>query len=155
LGYSKLQHKQDYRPEDYSNRHQNKDKITEEKAKQWEGWGTALKPAHEPICMARKPLSEKTVAENVLKYGAGGINIDESRVGTDEELGRTNNPSDARPIHQLNSLSKEKITIDNSNGLGRFPANLILSFAENEYLIKENITNEQKEKSLKWIYENA
>jgi hypothetical protein len=47
---------------------------------EWEGWGTALKPAHEPICMARKPLAEKTVAENVLKYGTGGINIDESRV---------------------------------------------------------------------------
>ena len=53
---------------------------------EWEGWGTALKPAHEPICMARKPLGEKTVAENVLKYGTGGINIDESRVeGTTEE----------------------------------------------------------------------
>ena len=35
---------------------------------EWEGWGTALKPAHEPICMARKPLSEKTVAENCLKW---------------------------------------------------------------------------------------
>jgi hypothetical protein len=51
-----------------------------ETAKQYEGWGTALKPAHEPICMARKPLSEKSVAENVLKWGTGGINIDESRV---------------------------------------------------------------------------
>jgi hypothetical protein len=47
---------------------------------EWEGWGTALKPAHEPICMARKPLAEKTVAENCLKWGTGGINIDESRV---------------------------------------------------------------------------
>ena len=50
---------------------------------EWEGWGTALKPAHEPICMARKPLAEKTVAENVLKYGCGGINIDASRVLND------------------------------------------------------------------------
>ncbi len=49
-------------------------------AQQWEGWGTALKPAHEPICLARKPLSEKTVAENVLKWGTGGINIDASRI---------------------------------------------------------------------------
>lgn len=48
---------------------------------EWEGWGTALKPAHEPICMARKPLAEKTVAENVLKYGTGGINIEESNKG--------------------------------------------------------------------------
>ena len=43
---------------------------------EWEGWGTALKPAHEPICMARKPLSEKTVAENCLKWGTGGIDIE-------------------------------------------------------------------------------
>ena len=54
-------------------------------AKQWDGWGTALKPAHEPICVARKPLIG-TVAENVLKYGTGGINIDGCRVGID--LGR-------------------------------------------------------------------
>ena len=50
---------------------------------QWEGWGTALKPSHEPIVMARKPLSEKSVADNVLKWGTGGINIDESRIGTE------------------------------------------------------------------------
>ena len=48
---------------------------------EWEGWGTALKPAHEPIVVARKPLSEKSVAENVLKWGTGGLNIDVSRVG--------------------------------------------------------------------------
>jgi site-specific DNA-methyltransferase (adenine-specific) len=49
-------------------------------AKQWEGWGTALKPAHEPIVMARKPL-DGTVANNVLTHGVGGINIDGCRVG--------------------------------------------------------------------------
>ena len=38
---------------------------------EWEGWGTALKPAHEPIVMARKPLSEKTVVDNVLEWGTG------------------------------------------------------------------------------------
>ena len=52
---------------------------------QYEGWGTALKPALEPITVARKPISEKTVAQNVLKYGTGGINIDGCRV---EEQGR-------------------------------------------------------------------
>ena len=46
---------------------------------EYEGWGTALKPANEPICVARKPLSEKSVAENVLKWGTGGINIDRMR----------------------------------------------------------------------------
>src|SRR6185312_6899295 len=51
-------------------------------ARQWEGWGTALKPAWEPICLARKPLSEKTVAANVLRWGTGAINVDGCRVAT-------------------------------------------------------------------------
>ena len=50
-------------------------------ARQWEGWGTALKPAWEPICLARKPLSEKTVAANVLRWGTGAINVGACRVG--------------------------------------------------------------------------
>jgi len=49
-------------------------------AEQWQGWGTALKPAHEPICVARKPLSAKTVAANVILHGTGAINIDACRV---------------------------------------------------------------------------
>jgi len=57
-------------------------------ARRWSGWGTALKPAHEPICMARKPLVG-TVAANVLRYGTGAINVDGCRVGTDEELRRS------------------------------------------------------------------
>ncbi|UYL04987.1 hypothetical protein LGIDLPPJ_00100 [Klebsiella phage KP13-27] len=51
-----------------------------DEAKQWEGWGTALKPAHEPICVARKPLAG-TVAENILRFGTGGMNIDICRIG--------------------------------------------------------------------------
>jgi DNA modification methylase len=51
-------------------------------AKQWQGWGTALKPAHEPICVARKPLIG-TVAANVLSHGTGALNIDGCRVGDD------------------------------------------------------------------------
>jgi hypothetical protein len=53
--------------------------ITPE-AQQWQGWGTALKPAFEPIVVARKPI-EGTVANNVLKWGTGGLNIDGSRIG--------------------------------------------------------------------------
>src|SRR5699024_2435321 len=49
-------------------------------AEQWDGWGTALKPAFEPIVLARKPLAEKTVARNVLAHGTGAINIDACRV---------------------------------------------------------------------------
>ncbi len=57
-----------------------------EAAKQWQGWGTALKPAHEPMVLARKPLIG-TVANNVLTYGVGGLNIDGSRVATNDAFG--------------------------------------------------------------------
>lgn len=53
-----------------------------EAAQQWEGWGTALKPACEPIVLARKPLSERTVAANVMRWGTGALNIDGCRIGT-------------------------------------------------------------------------
>lgn len=49
-------------------------------AREWQGYGTALKPAHEPICLARKPLSEKSVAANVLRWGTGAINVDACRI---------------------------------------------------------------------------
>lgn len=69
-----------------------------EAAKTWDGWGTALKPAHEPIVMARKPISEKTVASNVLKWGTGGINIDACRIkGRGEKT--TGGRSPANLIH--------------------------------------------------------
>ena len=55
-------------------------------AAQWDGWGTALKPAFEPIVLARKPLAEKTVARNVLEYGTGAINVDACRIATDDNL---------------------------------------------------------------------
>jgi DNA modification methylase len=53
-------------------------------ARQWQGYGTALKPAHEPICLARKPLSESTVAANVLRWGTGALNIDGCRIETSD-----------------------------------------------------------------------
>src|SRR3989337_541467 len=60
-------------------------RATSDRAKEWEGWGTALKPAVEPICLARKPLSESTVAGNVMMYGTGGLNIAESRIGEEDD----------------------------------------------------------------------
>lgn len=62
-----------------------KDVYDEQVDNEWSGWGTALKPAVEPICLARKPL-EGTVANNVLKWGTGGMNIDECRVETRDDL---------------------------------------------------------------------
>ena len=105
---------------------------------EWEGWGTALKPAHEPIVMARKPLSEKTVAKNVLEYGTGGINIDESRISTNDTLGggATNGSvlaidgfdrpwmHDEETMKEFSDKMKEKV--EHAQTLGRFPANIIL-----------------------------
>jgi DNA modification methylase len=93
---------------------------------EFEGKGTALKPAHEPICMARKPLAEKTVAENCLKYGTGGINIDESRVETDIK----NDPNYRANPTKSNGLNSCFGVGDVNYGrgckeIGRFPANLI------------------------------
>jgi site-specific DNA-methyltransferase (adenine-specific) len=90
---------------------------------EWEGWGTALKPAHEPICMARKPLAEKTVAENCLKYGTGGINIDESRVGT--EGGTKHEEGEKEYENEIYGKGLYKDFGKVIPNLGRFPANLI------------------------------
>jgi hypothetical protein len=57
-------------------------------ARQWQGWGTALKPAWEPTCLARKPLSEGTVAANVLHWGTGALNIDATRIVHQSEADR-------------------------------------------------------------------
>jgi hypothetical protein len=119
---------------------------------EWGGWGTALKPSHEPICMARKPLEKGlNVAENVLRWRTGGINIDESRVETEENLGR----QQYSKTSALKCSNYEDKFVDPSRGLGRFPANLILTYPDKEYIMKDNLTNEQIEKALKWIYENA
>jgi DNA modification methylase len=72
--------------------------LTTEAAREWEGWGTALKPAWEPICLARKPISEKNIAANVLKWGTGAINVDATRIKnapTSPDADR-NSPADSR-----------------------------------------------------------
>ena len=91
-------------------------------AQQWDGWGTALKPAHEPIVMARKPLAEKTVAENVLKYGTGAINIEESRIGEGTGETKTVNYPDIRGNNYNNAQGKVEYQVTSK---GRFPANFI------------------------------
>lgn len=93
---------------------------------EWEGWGTALKPAHEPICMARKPLGEKTIVENCLKYGTGGINIDESRVGTEDNLnGGAYSKGEYDTDGKVFELGLKRQEGNYIQPIGRFPANLI------------------------------
>ena len=93
----------------------------------YEGWGTALKPAHEPIVVARKPLSEKTIAKNVLEWGTGGINIDGCRVEYNKEDANKNNKGDTSKKHE-NAVWKDtnhKERRDVFVAQGRFPANFI------------------------------
>ncbi len=102
-----------------------------EEAKQWQGWGTSLKPALEPIVMARKPLAG-TVAQNVLKHGVGGINIDECRV--DFENGENTLRPLGKSAYQKGSgmvnggiagTHEVKFEIGGNSDKGRFPANVI------------------------------
>ena len=72
------------------------------------GWGTALKPAHEPIVLARKPISEKSIADNVLKWGTGGINIDDCRIEGNDAVYPDTNPD----FRDQGKKSKESIGID-------------------------------------------
>lgn len=94
-----------------------------ENAKKWEGWGTALKPAMELWTLCRKPLEEKTVAENVLKYGTGGINIDGCRIPLE------NGETIATNVGFLDNLQSDgwgtKKCITEQTSQGRFPANVI------------------------------
>jgi hypothetical protein len=86
-------------------------------AKKWQGWGTALKPACEPIVLARKPISEKNITQNVLKWGTGGLNIDGCRIGNEII------PAQKRGNAVSVSFQSGGFTPEHQ---GRFPANVIL-----------------------------
>ena len=109
-----------------------------ELAKQWQGWGTALKPSFEPIIVARKPFKGSLV-DNIIEYGVGGINIDECRVGnTDADTydlekrqvsKATGSDNDGHFLDELhNQDAKHGVT-----NLGRFPANTILTYDETDF----------------------
>ncbi len=93
-------------------------------ARKWQGWGTTLKPAHEPIVVARKPL-EGRIADNVLRYGTGGLHIDACRVGTDS----TRRSTTARPTFHTNSIGstseRTEAAYETGSESGRWPTNVI------------------------------
>jgi hypothetical protein len=120
-------------------------------AQQWQGWGTALKPAFEPIVVARKPL-DGTVAENVLRHGTGALNIDASRIGYASDADKdqalagdafkrkdTSDKGWSRPwmqdaerVAQMNAEAKQR-----AQG-GRWPANVILDESQAAELDKQS-----------------
>jgi hypothetical protein len=109
-----------------------RDKPASPEAIRWSGWGTALKPAHEPIVLARKPLSEPTVAANVLRWGTGAINVDGCRVQTSkadaQAMERCNTPGSGRHllVKQTGVYGRYEGGAGNlDTHKGRWPANLI------------------------------
>lgn len=97
-------------------------------AKKWEGWGTALKPAHEPIVVAQKPISEKTIEFNILKWGVGAINILASKIGSERLKAAAQGKASVTSFHMEGSVTPERI--------GRWPANIL--FDENASRLFEN-----------------
>ena len=91
---------------------------------EWDGWGTTLKPAYEPIILARKPL-QTTLVDNVLENGLGGLNIDECRVG-EEHFEQTQKHIQSKGIYG------DMVVLAKSYD-GRFPANVILTYDENDF----------------------
>jgi DNA modification methylase len=116
-------------------------------AQQWQGWGTALKPAFEPVIVARKPI-EGTVANNVLKWGTGGLNIDGSRIGYADEA--DGGDWDRFKGHQSKKIMFKNLDgniaenlderVDNGKQTGRWPANIILDPYSAELLDEQSGT---------------
>ena len=145
-GLCKMQKEQEYRDKDYDtegevNYRLGKLNPTTEEGKKWSGYGTCLKPAYEPIIVARKPI-EKSVAENVLKYGCGAINIDECRVGNEIIKGGTTPDfkdvaKKQKEISGVGCLSFGQVEnaerIELKDHEGRFPSNVILTYDETDY----------------------
>lgn len=134
-----------------------------DEVKQWQGFGTALKPACEFWTLARKPISEKTIASNVLKHGTGGINIDGCRIeAVDlESLQKNWNRTQSKSAKGGgNSMSGGFMAIDLSNRRpnGRFPANLILDeeaaaeLDEQSGILKSGKFNQASKKAENSIY---
>jgi len=94
-------------------------------AEKWQGWGTALKPAFEPIVVARKPLIG-TVASNVLEWGTGGLNIDGSRIGTEEMLRKAGPAGIPSGVGNYVGNEKPRPFLTEQSIQGRWPANVIL-----------------------------
>jgi site-specific DNA-methyltransferase (adenine-specific) len=128
------------------------DKLAGIDRNKWEGWGTGLKPTVEPIVMARKPV-EGTVANNVLTYGTGGLNIDGSRIGADmsEFFSKTGNPRSGKG-HLRSYGATGDFGGDGANPpslQGRWPANVILDEQAAELLDEQSGTTTSKSASMK------
>lgn len=125
-------------------------------ARQWQGWGTALKPAHEPIVMARKPL-QGTVAANVTRWGTGALNIDGTRIGTEQAWRYPNGPKGNTDYSTIygggEGLPRMEEPREGPNG--RWPSNVLLSDPElfdrqNPYVVGSGATTTSRASDYDW-----
>ena len=115
--------------------------YTTEEGRKWDGWGTALKPSYEPIIVARKPC-EGSCVDNVLKYGVGGLNIEDCRIGNETIKGGTapnfrdvgRKQLEVSGVHKLSfgQISNAE-RIEYADHEGRFPANTILTYDDSDF----------------------
>ena len=117
----------------------NRESFTIKEAQnKWKGWGSALKPSYEPIIVARKPFKGSLV-DNVIKYGVGGINIDECRIAFNGDKWKNQKSGSTAKAFNLNEQQREAGTgvlagyECKANEQGRFPANTILTYGDDDY----------------------
>lgn len=113
--------------------------IVKEAQNEWAGWGTQLKPSYEPIIVCRKPC-EGSIVDNIMKYGVGGINIDECRVPiSKDDIDMINAKSSKNPTDNYNRNESKKYgdyalnIATTANEQGRFPANTILTYDDSNF----------------------
>ena len=104
--------------------------CTDPEAKQWSGWGTALKPAHEPIALARKPM-KTSIAKNAQKWGVGALNIDATRIDTTDKIQNHYNRNGGSPEFAGEEHIDVEVDLTYSDK-GRFPSN-VLGEIQEEY----------------------
>lgn len=143
--------------------------ATTDAAKLWEGYGTALKPSFEPILVCMKPL-DGTFAENAQKHGVAGFWIDGCRIPTSDSLGGGGEKAETAgqftnegwrrpwmddPEKSEAFAAKVRANVQLAESLGRFPANLILSYPEDAYELRDDVTPEQLRNLAEWMDANA
>jgi len=135
-GWNATRTEHGYRPQNYAeDGHLRVDKVEyqTEQGKRWNGYGTALKPAYEPVIVARKPC-DGTCVDNVLKWGVGGINIDGCRVeaGDEDELSKNWERKQSTCDNVVNVITQKDIDLRPYATDGRFPANVILTYNDED-----------------------
>jgi len=114
-------------------------------AEQWDGFKTALKPGHEPVCVARKPF-DQTVAENVLEHGTGALNIDGCRIGSDVDTLRPKSGNIGDGVKYNEGVNSELDT-GSKNG-GRYPSNIILDSQTAEALDRDGPHRTERDRTI-------